>query len=116
MVMLTRSRVEDVRQHTSRLLYDPDPAVSRLAAHWHRYPNDQAFANAELTGIEKSKLSDHYFVLYVVKFWRLSSSADRQVVTALRRQVRRYSRSRSAKVRWHLRALETRTAWIDTAP
>ncbi len=114
MVMLTRSGVQAVRDHTTRLVHDPDPAVSRLAIHWHRHLYDETFAIQELGRIRASAISpDRRFIFFAPKLWLLSCSPNQGLVGALRKDLSTYSKSKSVKIQWQLRALMKRTKWAE---
>ncbi|MHC4434187.1 MAG: reverse transcriptase domain-containing protein [Planctomycetota bacterium] len=115
LVMLTRASVQDVRTQTTRLMYDPDPAVSRLAGLWFRHINDKAFAEAELRRLQMVSAADQQFLWRIPKLWVLRCCKELAVIKDLRGLLCRFEGSKSAKVRHHVSRLRHHTAWAEDA-
>jgi len=115
LLMLTRSSVQDVRTQVNRLIHDPDLAVSRLAGHWHRLINDRSAGETELARLKQAPRRDRTFVWHIPKLWVLRCSPELDIIIGLRSYLEFCEQSRSAKVRYHVRALRKQTDWVVAA-
>jgi hypothetical protein len=111
-LMLSRAAVQDVRTWITRLLHDPDPAVSRLAGQWHRHLSEPACAMAELQRLVQSEPADRQFIYQVPKLYLIRASSDVSVINTLRQVIGRFGTSRSARVRYHCDTIGRQTQWV----
>jgi hypothetical protein len=114
-VLLTRGNVQFVRDQTNRLIYHPDPHISRLAIFWSRHLGDETFALEAIARMKKSRPSKDNYLRQLAQLWLLRASPHVEVVRALRLYVRDAKRDGSGKLDWQFDHLEQATLWVATA-
>ena len=113
LVLLTRSEVEDVRNTITKVMFDPEPGVARLALHWNRYINDELFAKEEISRYLRGRKDDVTFVQHIPKLWLLRCSYSKDTIIILRKYLKLYNKSKSQKVLLHMNALLSFTEWAE---
>jgi hypothetical protein len=119
MLMLLRAELPDVRESLSELMTDPDPAVARPAVHWRRIMQRIDLSMKELAAMRRRPATDQQFIWQLPSYYLLRCNDNVAVGRALRAELLRFERSKSARVRWHVRRLMGSTAWAefsDAAP
>jgi hypothetical protein len=111
MLMLLRAGVQDVRDALEWRLDDPDPAVARLALHWHRHLRGDVVAKGVLGRMRKAKATDESFLWNLPRAYLLRCHESPEIVRSLRDVLLRHGRSRSAKVQHHMKVLLRLTDW-----
>jgi hypothetical protein len=110
-VLLARADVQTVRQRVKTLLFHPDRNVSRLALLWSRYIGDREYSMSEIARMKHGNVNDHNFIFRLPTIWILRCNPDRDVVFSLRQYLEFYTKSKSEKVKWQVRALNSLTEW-----
>lgn len=115
-VLLTRAPVQIVRSEVRRLIYHADLGTSRLAQLWYRHLEDNDFAFKQLDRLKSGQATDTAFVHNIPSLYLLRCNSDRGIVESLRGHLKLYSKSKSAKVLWHLSTLDGLTNWASVTP
>ena len=111
LVLLTRAKVQTVRDRLQDLTYHPDPPLSELVLYYERHLRDDGFAEEQLSVLRKGNQSDLSLSRKVTLWWLVSCSPSKLVVRYLRRYLESVN-SRSARICWHRDRLLTRTKWV----
>ena len=111
LVLLTRAKVQTVRERLQDLAYHPDPPLSDLVLYYERHLRDDNFAQRQLGMLRKGNQSDLSLSRNVALWWLVSCSPSIRVANHLRGYLRGI-KSRSARIRWHRDSLLGRTEWV----
>ena len=111
LVLLTRGKIQTVRERLQDLAYHPDPPLSELALYYERHLRDHNFVQQQLASLRKGNQSDLSLSRHVTRWWLVSCHASPKVVRELRGYLRGIV-SRSARICWHRDSLLARTEWV----
>jgi hypothetical protein len=111
--LLTRGPVEQVRKKIDELLFHPDPSLGRLALFWFNHLKNSDFARSQIKRFSKSNKSDTSIIYIIPHLWLLRCSANRDTITELRTLLKIIEKTKSEKIKWHIRKLLVHTAWVD---
>lgn len=111
LVLLTRSKIQHVRDTIEKLIFDPDPGIARLSIFWNRYINEKQAAMDDINRYRKSKINDRMFVWQIPKLWLFRCCQHKDILNALRGYLQMYGKSKSKKVHWHINRLMEDTEW-----
>ena len=114
LVLLTRAKVQTVRERLKRFVYHPDPPLSELALYYERHLRDHNFVQRQLGMLRKGNQSDLSLSRQVPLWWLMSCHDSKPVVSELRGYLGGI-KSRSARICWHRDILLARTEWVRTA-
>ncbi len=111
LALLTRGKVQTVRDRLQKLAYHPDPPLSELALYYERHLRDHNFVQRQLGMLRKGSQSDLSLSRRVTLWWLVSCNPSKGVVNNLRSYLEGV-KSRSARICWHRDSLLTRTEWV----
>ena len=111
LVLLTRAKVQTVRERLQDLAYHPDPPLSQLALYYERHLRDHNFVQQQLARLRKGNQSDLGLSRQVPVWWLVSCHVSPNVVSELRGYLEGI-KSRSARICWHRDSLLARTEWV----
>ncbi len=111
LVLLTRGKVQTVRERLQDLAYHPDPPLNELALYYDRHLRDDSFAQQQLRMLRKGSQTDLSLSRQVTRWWLVSCNPSKRVVNNLRGYLEGI-KSKSARICWHRDSLLKRTEWI----
>ena len=112
--LLTRAKVQTVRERLKDFVYHPDPPLSELALYYERHLRDHNFVQRQLGMLRKGNQSDLSLSRQVPLWWLMSCHDSKPIVRELRGYLGDI-KSRSARICWHRDILLARTEWVRTA-
>ena len=106
-VLAVRGRISWANNTINKVLvYHADPEVARIGLFWQHQMTNSAVANREITNLLQTDRLDITFQRRLPTVYLMRCIADEQIRNRLRTYVDRFSKSRSAVVRWHCEKLK----------
>ena len=114
LVLLTRAKIQTVRERLKDFVCHHDPPLSELALYYERHLRDRKFVQLQLGRLRKSNQSDLSLSKQVPLWWLMSCHDSKMIVSELRVYLGGI-KSRSARICWHRDILLARTEWVRAA-
>jgi len=109
-LLVLRAEARFVRRTFEKLMFHPDPRLSRIALYFIRLMKDAAFAKQESERLTAGSHTDKAILHNLSRLYAMTSSESDEVRELVQGHIKSLNRSRSEKIRWHAERLGRRVA------
>jgi hypothetical protein len=109
-LLALRADAEFVRGTFDKLVFHPDPRLSRIALYFSRLMKDATFAKQESERLTSGSHTDTAIVHNLPRLYTMVSSEREEIRELVKGHIKGLKHSRSQKIRWHAERLARRVA------